>query len=124
MQLPASQQTPPVQLPVPAQLTLHEVPEQPTRLHVFTPVQLTVVIVALLETSAAQARGPAQSTAHVSPLHEIDCVQESGFSHSISHDDASHAMGPVHVPAAMHPTVQSLPPHAIGPVHERRRRSG
>ena len=104
MQLPASQQTPPVQLGAPVQLTLHAVPSQFTRAQVLTPVQLIVVKVALLVTSALHARAPAQSTAHEPPLHEIGCVQESGFMHSTSHAGALHAIGPVHVSAAVHPT--------------------
>ena len=103
------------------QLTMHEVPEQPTRLHAPAPVQLTSVVVALLETSAAHAPAPAQSTTHVFPLHEIGFVQEGGAAallHSMSHNDASHTIGPVHAPAPGHPTLHSLPLHAIGPVHE------
>ena len=118
MQLPASQQTPFVQLASPVHLTLHEAPEQRTRLHVLTPEHVTVVVVAALDTSAAQTRAPAQSTAHAVPLHEIGCVQESGFSHLMSHDGASQTMGPVQVPAAKQPTLHSLPLHEIRPVHE------
>ena len=118
VQLPASQQTPLLQLSGPVQLTLHEVPEQVTRPQELIPVQLIVVAAALLETSPAHARAPAQRTAHVFPLHEIVCVQESGLSQWMSHDDASHAIGPVHVPAAAHPMLHSLPLHAIPPVHE------
>ena len=97
VQLPASQQTPRAQLPTPTHVTSHAVPEQATRWHEVMPLQPTVVVFALLETSAAHARAPAQSTAHVLPLHEIGIAHESGFSHLISHDDASHSIGPVQV---------------------------
>ena len=118
VQLPASQQTPPSQLPTPVHVTLHAVPEQDTRLHEVMPPQLTVVVLALLETSVAHARAPEQSTAHELPLHEIGIGHESGFLHAMSHEDASHAIGPVHVPAVVHAILHSLPLHAIRCVHE------
>ena len=119
VQVPASQQTPCPQLGTPAQLTLHAAPEQLTRpLHEAIPVHLTVVSVAVLETSAAQARAPAQSTVHVLPLHAICCAQESGFLHWMSHEDASHAIGPVHEPSPAHATLHVPTLHAICCVHE------
>ena len=68
-QVPASQQTPEEQLPLPAHVTPHEVPEQLTRLHVFIPAQLMVVDVAVLETLPAHERVPEHPTAQVLPLH-------------------------------------------------------
>lgn len=49
------------------------------------PLQLTVVNVALLVTSAAHARAPAQSTPHELPVHEMGWVHESGFMQPTSH---------------------------------------
>lgn len=118
VQVPASQQTPFAQLGAPMQFTLHDVPEQLTRLlQDVIPVQLTIVSADLLETVSRQARAPPQSTAHVFPVHEIGIVQESGFLHRISHDGASHRIAPVHVPAPVHATLHLLPLHAIRLVH-------
>ena len=72
MHIPASQQTPLMQLGTPEQFALHEVPVQLTRpAHDVIPVQLTFVSAALLVTSPLHARAPAQSTAHVLPVHVI-----------------------------------------------------
>ena len=93
VQLAAVQQTPPVQLGMPVQLTLHAAPEQLTR--------------------ALHDRAPGQSTALVFPLHEIGCVQESASWQRTSHDFASHTIAPVHVSGATHVTLHLLPPQAI-----------
>lgn len=116
MHVPASQQTPPRQLPA-SHATLHAVPVQLTRLQVVIPLQVTFVFLDLLETSSAQARAPEHSTAHVFPVQVIDFVHESGFLHAMSHDPASQMIAPVQVPAAVHPTRHELPLHAIPLVH-------
>ena len=120
MQVAATQQTPPSQLGMPVHVTPHATPEQLTRpLHAFIPLQpIVVVVVTVLETSAAQARAPEHSTEQFFPLHEIGCVHVSGFWHRMSHDLASHTMGPVQVSAAEHETLQLLPPQEIPCLHE------
>jgi hypothetical protein len=68
-QAPASQHTPEEQLPLPAQLTAHEAPEQLTRWHALIPAQLTVVDLAVLETLPAHESVPEHATTHLVPLH-------------------------------------------------------
>lgn len=117
--VPASQQTPCPQLGMPEQLTPHEVPEQPTRiLHEPLPVQLTFVVLDVLETVAAQAFPPAQLTTHESPTHEMGLAQVSVSVHWISHAVAVQMIGPVQLPGPTHPTLQVSPAHRIVLVHE------
>ncbi|MDB4935093.1 MAG: hypothetical protein JWP87_2065 [Labilithrix sp.] len=102
-----------MQLGAPVHVTPHALPAQLTRAHVLTPVQTTVVKVALLVTSALHARGPEHSTVHVSPVHATGCVHESAPGQRSSHVEASHVIGPVHVSATLHPSLHLLPPHPI-----------
>ncbi len=81
MHVPASQQTPPVQLPAPLHPTPQDAPVQATRAQEVMPPQVIVAKLAAAETSAAQARAPTQSTMQVSPLHPTGCPHVSGLLH-------------------------------------------
>ena len=120
MHEPASQQMPPPQLGMPEQLTLHEVPLQPTRiLHEPLPVQLTLVaFAAVLDTVDAHALPPAQLTRHESPVHEMGIAHVSVSVHWISHAVAVQMIGAVQLPAPMHASLHASPPQRIVLVHE------